>query len=202
MHLQRRQLNGRFRDQFAADCQNPSLKRQSAGVVLKDKGKRGVGTINGGRRRRVTLWLKVVLPALLISSTPAVSADWRLLGIRQTRYGTSLTFIDVWSIKGSNGNAGFAASTYFSRKTAGMNRVNVAATANCSTMTYRFDQIDTFFNQRPLQSWLARPIQVAVRNTNVFDEIGSVCGMRDFGSHVEDPGAYARRYFLEHGPGK
>lgn len=148
----------------------------------------------------IGLYLRACLTTLLLClpASPARSADWRLSAIRQTHYGTSLAFLDVSSIKGGGGQVSFAASTYFSRRTGRMNRVGVRVTANCPAMTYRFDQMVSFYNQRSLHRWVSIPTATAVPRTNVFDEIGSACGIRGFGPHVDNPEAFAARYFAEH----
>jgi hypothetical protein len=148
---------------------------------------------------RARLLTRVFLPVLTLcaTSTPAHSADWRLTAIRSTRYGASLAFVDVSSVKGGNGRVSFWASTYFSRSTRGMNRVSALVTANCGTLTYRFDQIVLFYNQRPLGRWTSRATSTAVPKTNVFDEISSTCGARDLGTHVGTPEAFAAAYFVE-----
>jgi|SRR3954452_16455785 hypothetical protein len=140
---------------------------------------------------------RAVLPLFLLceATTPAHSADWRFTAIRSTHYGTSLAFIDVSSVRGGNGRVSFWASTYFSRSTRGMNRVSALVTANCSTLTYRFDQIVLFYNQRPLGRWASRASARAVPRTNVYDEINSACGARDFGTHIGIPEAFAASYF-------
>jgi hypothetical protein len=76
-----------------------------------------------------------------------------------------------------------------------MNRVSALVTANCSTLTYRFDQIVLFYNQRPLGRWGPRRTSRAVPQTNVYDEISSACGGRDFGTHITIPEAFAASYF-------
>lgn len=146
------------------------------------------------RNRMIT---RAFLPMLLLSlaSTPAHSADWRLVAIRSTHYGTSLAFLDLSTVTGRNGQVSFWASTYFNRRTRGMNRVSALVTANCTTQAYRFDQIVTLFNQRPLGRWTPRTTSTANPRTNVFDEINSVCGVRDFSIHVSNPEALAAAYF-------
>ena len=148
----------------------------------------------------IGLYLRACLTTLLLClpATPAFSADWRLSAIRQTHYGTSLAFLDVSSIQGGGGQVSFAASTYFSRSTARMNRVSAHVTASCPAMSYRFDQLISFYNQRSLRSWSSLPTATAALNTNIFDEIGSACGNRELGTHVDNPDAFAARYFAEH----
>jgi hypothetical protein len=139
---------------------------------------------------------RAVLPLLLcVVSTPADAADWRFTAIRPTQYGASLVFLDVSSVKGGNGRVSFWASTYFSRQTQGMNRVSALIRADCSTLTYRFDQIVLFYNQRPLSRSTPRVTRRAVPQTNVYDEINSACGARDFGTHINVPEAFAAAYF-------
>jgi hypothetical protein len=143
--------------------------------------------------------LRAFLAALLLClpSKPAFPADWRLSAIRQTRYGTSLAFLDVSSIRGGGSQVSFAASTYFDRKTGKMNRVSVRVRASCAAMTYRFDEIASLYNQRTLHRWAPLHTATAIPRTNVFDEISSACGIRDLGSHVGNPEAFAARYFAE-----
>jgi hypothetical protein len=140
---------------------------------------------------------RTALPALLLclASAPAHSADWRFTAIRPTHYGISLAFLDVSTVTGRNGQVSFWASTFFNRRTRGMNRVSALVTANCATLTYRFDQIILFYNQRPLSRSMSRTTAVAVPQTNVFDEIASACGARDFGPHVNSPETVAAAYF-------
>ena len=148
----------------------------------------------------IGLYLRACLTTLplCLPATPAFSADWRLSAIRETHYGTSLAFLDVSSIRGGSGQVSFAASTYFSRSTARMNRVSARVTASCPTMTYRFDQLVSFYNQKSLRSWASLRLAAAIPRTNIFDEIGSACGNREFGTHVDNPEAFAARYFAEH----
>jgi len=65
-------------------------------------------------------------------------------------------------------------------------------------MSYRFDQLISFYNQRSLRSWISLPTATAAPNTNIFDEIGSACGNRELGTHVDNPDAFAARYFAAH----
>lgn len=148
----------------------------------------------------IGLYLRACLTTLLLClpATPAFSADWRLSAIRETHYGTSLAFLDASSISGGGGQVSFAASTYFSRSTARMNRVSVRVTASCLAMTYRFDQLVSFYNQRSLRSWASLRHAPAIPRTNISDEIGSACGNRDLGTHVDNPEAFAARYFAAH----
>jgi hypothetical protein len=140
---------------------------------------------------------RAALPVLLLCapSTPAYSVDWRFTAMRPTRYGTSLAFIDVSSVRGGHGRVSFWASTYFSRTSHRMNRVNALVTANCAALTYRFDRIVLFYNQRPLGRWASRPTARALPQTNVYDEINSACGTRDLGTHIGVPEAFAPSYF-------
>jgi hypothetical protein len=101
----------------------------------------------------------------------------------------------VSSVKGGNGRVSFWASTYFSRQTQGMNRVSALIRADCSTLTYRFDQIVLFYNQRPLSRSAPRLTRRAVPQTNVYDEINSACGARELGTHINVPEAFAASYF-------
>lgn len=132
---------------------------------------------------------------LCLASAPAHSADWRFTALRSTRYGTSLAFVDASSVAGAHGQVSFWASTYFSRRTRGMNRASALITANCATLTYRFDEIILFYNQRPIGRWASRLTSKAIPRTNVSDEINSACGARDFGSHVSTPEEFAAAYF-------
>jgi hypothetical protein len=125
---------------------------------------------------------------------PAKAADWRLSAIRQTHYGRSLAFLDVSSIQGGGSQVSFVASTYFSRRTGRMNRVSTRVTANCAAMTYRFEELVSFYNQRMLHRWVRLPTATAMPGTNVFDEISSACGIRTLGNHVDNPEAFAARY--------
>src|SRR3954466_4854438 len=86
---------------------------------------------------RLATITRAALPLLLLCapSTAAHSADWRFTALRPTRYGTSLAFIDVSSVRGGHGRVSFWASTYFSRTTHRMNRVNALVTANCTALT-------------------------------------------------------------------
>jgi hypothetical protein len=145
----------------------------------------------------IGLYLRACLTTLLLClpPTPAFSADWRLSAIRETHFGTSLAFLDVSSISGGGGRVSFAVSTYLSRSTAGMNRVSARVTANCPAMTYRFDQLISFYNQRSLRSWISLAPAAAAPRTNIFDEIGSACGKRELGTHIDNPEAFAARYF-------
>jgi hypothetical protein len=146
----------------------------------------------------IGLYLRACLTTLLcLPATPAFSADWRLSAIRETHYGTSLAFLDVSSIQGGGGQVSFALSTYLSRSTARMNRVSARVTANCPAMTYRFDQLISFYNQKLLRSWTSLPRAAAAPRTNIFDEIGSACGKRELGTHVDNPEAFAARYFAD-----
>jgi hypothetical protein len=155
--------------------------------------------MNSARPYSVGRGLRLLLAALLLgpSAGPAFSADWRLSAVRQTPYGTSLAFLDLSSIKGGAGEVSFAASTYFNRRTGRMNRVSVRVRANCEAMTYRFDEIVSFYNQRTLHRWAPVRTATAIPQTNVFDEISSACGIRDLGSHVDNPEAFVARYFAE-----
>jgi hypothetical protein len=137
----------------------------------------------------------LLLLFLCAPSTAAYSADWRFTAMRSTHYGTSLAFIDVSSVRGGHGRVSFQASTYFSRRTRGMNRVSASVTANCSALIYRFDNILLFYNQRPLGRWASRATARAVPRTNVYDEINSACGARDLGTHIGVPEAFAASYF-------
>jgi hypothetical protein len=145
----------------------------------------------------LTVITRAALPLLFLCapSTAAYSADWRLTAMRSTHYGTSLAFIDVSSVRGGHGRVSFQASTYFSRRSRGMNRVSALLTANCSALTYRFDQIDQFYNQRPHGRSASRPTARAIPQTNIYDEINSACGTRDLGTHIGVPEAFAASYF-------
>ena len=139
---------------------------------------------------------KAVLPLLLCAlPAPAAAADWRFTAIRPTHYGTSLSFIDVASVKGGHGRVSFWASTYFSRRTRGMNRVSAQITADCNTLDYRFNEIVLFYNQRPLSRSAPGVTRRAAAGTNVYDEINSACGAREFGTHINVPEAFAAAFF-------
>jgi hypothetical protein len=140
-----------------------------------------------------------LLPMLLLclEPAPALCADWRLAALRSTRYGISLSFVDLSSIVGGDGKVSFLASTYFSRKTGGMNRIDAHISARCGPLTYRFDQLVPFYNQRPLARWSLTATSTAAPGTNVFDEIAAVCGTRPLGAHVRSPEAFAAAYFVQ-----
>lgn len=140
--------------------------------------------------------LRAVLAALLFCTTsPALASDWRLSAIRLTRYGTSLAFVDVSSVSGGHGQVSFTGSTFFDHRTGSMNRVIAKVTANCSAMSYRFDEIVSLYNQRLLHRQVGYPAATAVPGTNIFDEISSVCGIKGLGMHVENPETFAAHFF-------
>jgi hypothetical protein len=83
-----------------------------------------------------------------------------------------------------------------------MNRVSALITADCGRLTYRFDQIISFYNQKPLGRWAFRTTSTATPQTNLFDEISSVCGTRDLGAHVNVPEEFAAAYFEQRRDGR
>ena len=130
-----------------------------------------------------------------LAAVPAHAADWRLTAARHTRYGHSLSFVDAQSIKGGYGQVRFSSFTFFSRKTRKMNRVAVLVTADCNSKMYRFQQIITFRNQRPLGEWHSTVPGTATPPSNLFDEISGACGSSDLGMHVESIETFAANYF-------
>jgi hypothetical protein len=139
----------------------------------------------------------ILLAASLVGllSPPAHAADWRLTAVRPTQFGLSLSFVDAQSIRGGNGRVQFSALTFFSHQTRRMNRVSTVVTADCQSMRYRFQQIILFRNQQPLSEWHSTALLTATPESNVFDSIGSVCGISDLGTHVEGVEGFAADYF-------
>jgi hypothetical protein len=143
------------------------------------------------RSRRLFL-LAVLLGPM---SAPAHAADWRLTATRHTRFGSSLSFLDMQSIRGGKGQVQFSTLTFFSRRTKGMNRVAAVVGADCGTMTYRFHQISLFWNQLPLSQWHSASAVTAKPDSNVFDAISTACGNSEAGTHIERMEAFAADYF-------
>ncbi len=135
--------------------------------------------------------------ALALSSEPAHAADWRLTAARQTRFGSSLHFLDFQSIRGGGGQVQFSALTFFSRRTRNMNRVAATVTANCRTMSYRFDAITLFRNQQPLSQWHSASPLTARPRSNVFDAISAACGIAEAGAHIEGIESFAANHFRQ-----
>jgi hypothetical protein len=132
---------------------------------------------------------------LALPSTPAQAADWRLSAARHTRYGASLAFLDLQSIRGGDGQVQFSTQTFFGRQTRGMNRVASLVVADCRTMVYRFDQITLFRNQQPLSQWHSATAVIATPKSNVYDAISAACGISETGAHVERVESFAAGYF-------
>ena len=135
------------------------------------------------------------LALALAAATPAPASDWRLTAARHTRYGSSLSFVDLQSIRGGDGQVQFSTLTFFGRRTRGMNRVAAAVTAECRSMTYRFDRVTLLWNQRPLGTWHSLSSQSARPHSNVYDAIGAACGLSDAGAHVERIESFAAAWF-------
>lgn len=133
----------------------------------------------------------------LLATAPARSADWRLTAARPTRFGASLSFLDIQSIRGGNGQVQFSTLTFFGRSTRGMNRVSAAITADCRTMVYRFDQITLFRNQQPLSQWHSAGSAPAAPGSNLYDAMSAACGSSDTGAHVDRIEAFAAGYFRQ-----
>lgn len=140
---------------------------------------------------------QLILLAVLLGllSEPAQAADWRLTAARHTRFGVSLSFLDMQSITGGNGQVQFSTLTFFNRQTRGMNRVATMVGADCGTMMYRFQQISMFRNQQPLSKWHSATVVTARPNSNVFDAIGVACGNSQAGTHFERIESFAADYF-------
>ena len=128
-------------------------------------------------------------------SAPADAADWRLTAVRQTRFGRSISFVDAQSIRGGHGRVQFSTLTFFSRQTRRMNRVSAVVTADCQSLTYRFQQIILFRNQQPLSEWHSTAAATAKPASNIYDSIGSACGISELGTHVEGIEGFAVNYF-------
>lgn len=139
----------------------------------------------------------ILLAAAFALAAPAHAADWRLTAARQTRFGSSLSFLDVQSIRGGNGQVQFSTLTFFSRSTRRMNRVAAAVTADCRMMVYRFDQITLFRNQQPLSIWHSAGSASAAPGSNVHDSITAACGISEPGAHVDRIEAFAAGYFRQ-----
>ncbi len=139
-------------------------------------------------------WL--ILAALLgLASGPAHAADWRLTAARPTRFGSSLAFVDLQSIRGGDGRVQFSTLTFFDRETRRMNRVAASISADCRSMTYRFRHIVLFRNQQPLSQWHSATVVLAAPRSNVYDTISAACGASDAGMHVERVESFAAGYF-------
>jgi hypothetical protein len=126
---------------------------------------------------------------------PASAADWRLMGVRPTLYGHSLSLVDASSITGGHGQVQFTGFTYFSRQTRKINKLEVVVRADCSTLTYRFQQITAFQNQRAIGQWHTIAPAGAKPGSNVFDQIRGACGYTELGVRVIDPEAVAANHF-------
>ncbi|HYU94578.1 MAG TPA: hypothetical protein VE989_00240 [Sphingomicrobium sp.] len=143
-------------------------------------------------RRKPLVLLAAGLVAL---SAPADAADWRLTAARHTRFGSSLAFLDLQSIRGGDGRVQFSTLTFFDRETRGMNRAAASITADCRSMTYRFRHIVLFRNQQPLSQWHSATVVLAAPRSNVYDTISAACGVSDAGMHVERVESFAAGYF-------
>ena len=143
--------------------------------------------------RTIRVGSLALLAALL--STPAGAADWRLTAARHTRFGSSLAFVDLQSIRGGDGRVQFTTLTFFNRQTRRMNRVSASIIADCRSMTYRFRHIILFRNQQPLSEWHSATIAIAQPRSNVFDTISAACGTSDAGMHVDRVEGFAAGYF-------
>ena len=128
-------------------------------------------------------------------STPANAGDWRLTAARHTRFGSSLAFLDMQSIRGGDGQVQFATLTFFDRDTRRMNRVAASIVADCRSMTYRFRHIVLFRNQQPLSQWHSATVMLAAPRSNVYDAISGACGVAEAGMHVERVETFAIDYF-------
>ena len=138
----------------------------------------------------------VLLAAGLVAlSAPAHAADWRLTAARHTRFGSSLAFLDMQSIRGGDGRVQFSTLTFFNRQTRRMNRVAASVTADCRSMTYRFRHIILYRNQQPLSQWHSATVVIARPRSNVYDAISAACGISDAGTHVEGVETFAFDYF-------
>jgi hypothetical protein len=129
------------------------------------------------------------------ASVPADAADWRLMGVRPTPYGHSLSFIDALSISGGSGQVQFTGFTYFSRQTRKTNKMEVMVRADCRTFTYQFQQITAFQNQRAIGQWHSTAPALAKPGSNVFDQIQGACGYSELGIHVNDLETVAANHF-------
>ena len=126
---------------------------------------------------------------------PAQAADWRLTAARHTRFGSSLAFVDLHSIRGGEGRVQFTVLTFFDRETRQMNRAAASIAADCRSMTYRFRHIVLFRNQQPLSQWHSATVVLAAPRSNVYDAISAACGASDQGMHVERVEGFAADYF-------
>jgi hypothetical protein len=129
------------------------------------------------------------------ATVPAAAADWRLMGVRPTHYGHSLTFVDADSIGGGQGMVQFTGFTYYSRQTRKLNKLEVVVRADCRDLTFKFLQITAFQNQRPLGQWHSTGTAQAQPGTNVFDQIRGACGYSELGVHIADLEAVAANHF-------
>jgi len=145
----------------------------------------------GNTRKRLIL----LAGAIALPGAPAHAADWRLTAARHTPFGASLAFLDLQSIRGGDGQVQFSTQTFFSRKTRNMNRVATTVTADCQTMTYRFQRITLFRNQQSLSEWHSARPMTASPNTNVYDAISAACGIAEPGAHIEAIEGYAADRF-------
>jgi hypothetical protein len=139
--------------------------------------------------------LILLAPLLLALPATASAADWRLTAARPTRFGSSLAFLDMQSIRGGDGRVQFSTLTFFDRETRHMNRVAASITADCRSMTYRFRHIILFRNQQPLSQWHSATIVIAQPRSNVFDAISAACGISDAGMHVDRVESFSASYF-------
>ena len=139
--------------------------------------------------------LVLLAAALVALPAPAHAADWRLTAARHTRFGPSLAFLDLRSIRGGDGRVQFTTLTFYGRQTRRMNRVAAAVVADCRSMTYRFRHIVLFRNQQPLSQWHSATVVLAAPRSNVYDTISAACGASDAGMHVERVESFAAGYF-------
>jgi hypothetical protein len=119
-------------------------------------------------------------------AVPAVAADWRLMSVRPTLYGHSLSFLDAMSITGFS---------YFSRQTRKLNKMEVVVRADCRTLTFQFQQITAFKNQRAIGRWYSTAPAAAKPHSNVFDQIRGACGYSELGIRTYDPETVAANHF-------
>jgi hypothetical protein len=76
-----------------------------------------------------------------------------------------------------------------------MNKLEVVVRADCSTLTYRFQQITAFQNQRAIGQWHTTALAAAKPGSNVFDQIRGACGYSELGIHVNDVETVAANHF-------
>jgi hypothetical protein len=134
--------------------------------------------------------------SLAVSATvPAAAADWRLMGLRPTTHGHSLSFLDAQSISGGHNQVQFTGFTYFSRETRMINKLEVVVRADCRTLTFQFQQITAFQNQRAVGRWYSTAPAIAKPGSNVFDQIRGACGHADLGIHVNELETVAINHF-------